>query len=576
MEDEQQSFSIEEHLTMGADHWNKWAEKQALRELDLTDRHISASSFENYVFPSKTKIFKTSFQNEATFKKSEFKKEVAIGNPHQDQTILFDDCKFEETVSISRDDKGKHIEFQNSEFNDGITAINRHQEGPTVKLDKCRIVGTTTFESSYIWDLQLFRCNFESHPRKAPAEYRDLSFRSAKFHYSDHFFTYCYFNNYNIHFENSTLRGIYHFENASFKNSKLLMKNCNGSAIFDFEKSTIEEFQIEIRACTNLQKLQIGLSRLIGKKLVIRISHCVIDHLMLSLGQCKFEIAQIIIDTSKISKIDADFKYFSTSEGYVSFTNTEFLSGNINFQNAVFGNQRSAFDKSTFTENTKTDFSYSHFKGPVTFIGAKISSNSPVPFRGASFAGGLDLNQIETNTHFDLDQTDIKQHFRLNGDEFPLPVYFLKKTPREIGLHFKRLKEIAAANKDHNLEIEFFAKELVAQGSKIGALYGFFSNYGRSTVIPFAWLFCTILWCSNLYFFHATSTNASWWNALNFSIAHAVAFSGTSKAIAESSSKALYYSNPPDFVQITSACESVLCTIFIFLLILAVRNRFRI
>jgi len=295
--------------------------------------------------------------------------------------------------------------------------------------------------------------------------------------------------------------------------------------------------------------------------------------------------------------------------------------GDANFDTAKF-KKPVWFDHAIFS--AKTDFSALEVKSAFSLAGAKF--HRPPDFIQAHFEEGPRLNNIE----IDLERGRFVPAIR----ELPA-VLSAKGWPPTDSISFwnilssgrkseaaktniacwRALKRLAIQAHDHEQEQVFFRRELLARRWVIdwplhakfwfGLFYGWFSDFGRSIMRPFGWLLGLSGACAWLY--HALAAmpvgakacvagngSGQWWAAIGVSLKNTLftAFSSADKI--KQSYACLYgvHVQPnelqpsvldktfqpviPDFVALIGVGQLLLSTILIFLILLAVRNHFRI
>ncbi len=164
------------------------------------------------------------------------------------------------------------------------------------------------------------------------------------------------------------------------------------------------------------------------------------------------------------------------------------------------------------------------------------------------------------------------------------------KGNKEKAARWRALKKIATDGADHVREMNFFAGELLERRGSDYCMFGarwlfdffylLFSNYGRGIILPLIWwaglvvLFAVVYWCS------ATDSDCGllWWNALFLSLIKSLPLigAGMGEQIREIS-LCLYCSDPlPPCISGITMLQTLLSTLFIFLILLGLRNNFRI
>jgi hypothetical protein len=132
----------------------------------------------------------------------------------------------------------------------------------------------------------------------------------------------------------------------------------------------------------------------------------------------------------------------------------------------------------------------------------------------------------------------------------------------------------------------FFAYELIAkrgyetQGLKLipNYLYELFGDFGRSLGRPSGWLLSVWFGFGILYrWLETADTVNNIWDGLSFSAANLFPFLGASRGALDGAKKALYGEGPLTVgINALGIVEGLLGILFLFLIGLALRNRFRI
>ena len=142
----------------------------------------------------------------------------------------------------------------------------------------------------------------------------------------------------------------------------------------------------------------------------------------------------------------------------------------------------------------------------------------------------------------------------------------------------RRLKEIAKDNEDHQRTLEYKIKEMQASRwhenrnplvLRLEGLYFILSNYGRSILLPIFWLIAF----STLLAGHYTQwTWDKWERALQCSVNNSLPVLGSSREVLKLCASVDF----PEASSWMTASHSVMSVILLFLLVLALRNRFRL
>ncbi|QZO12233.1 pentapeptide repeat-containing protein [Pseudoalteromonas piscicida] len=323
------------------------------------------------------------------------------------------------------------------------------------------------------------------------------------------------------------------------------------------------------------------------------------------------------------SKINGDCTLLSTTfhllfafngvkvDGIAVFSLATF-GGSAMFNNATFNNA-SYFSGATFKElayysasifqgdvefndcnfyGKSLNFKKCQFHETIDFQPKEAANLNHISFEGASFS-----KQLTISGHYncipDLRQTKTSHHIDLSLLTIKLNRHFLKNTGMEAAVNQEdadrlcRLKEIAESNKNHERALAFYADELRAKRwhtfnpwqSILDGLYSLTSNYGQSIMRP-----CMYLLASVFIFASATlsQTKQSSYDitqmkaALTISVATATPFLAISKEARTKSTEELFNKELPDNYYLYSYIHSGSSFVFMFLIGLGLRNRFRI
>ena len=174
------------------------------------------------------------------------------------------------------------------------------------------------------------------------------------------------------------------------------------------------------------------------------------------------------------------------------------------------------------------------------------------------------------------------KHITLHG----MDVDFRRPTQEPDADLYRRLKELAVSARDHDREQMFFAYELIAKrGHETSGLslipnhlYEITSNFGRSLTLPCFWLISIWIMFGILYRWLETSKGINHiWDGLLFSSAQLFPFLGGSKGTLRDAGKVLFGAPPFDtLINALALVEGGFGILFLFLIGLALRNRFRI
>jgi uncharacterized protein YjbI with pentapeptide repeats len=307
---------------------------------------------------------------------------------------------------------------------------------------------------------------------------------------------------------------------------------------------------------------------------------------------------------------------------YAAFDNTEFRS-NTDFNDTIFVN-RATFCKTKFSNHVEFHkakfssdaiFDLTSFEGIADFHSICFESNSSFiamegkshfSFRNAKFHVAPDFNQAHFTEVPQFDDVDFSKALNHNQSE----------SEENLSSRWRALKRLAIQGHDHERELLFFAEEIKSQRSIqdkafpnpvnyfnnkpvwlggarywFGYLYEYSSDFGRSVMLPLIWLLVLGFLFQVLYLKYpidsdlqeAISCDRSE-AAIYLSVRSTLPFlPATSYSENLSRSYTCLYGknsdgkeNIPNAIVFISIFQTILSSILIFLLLLALRNHFRI
>jgi hypothetical protein len=335
---------------------------------------------------------------------------------------------------------------------------------------------------------------------------------------------------------------------------------------------------------------------------------------------------------SQFGEGNTSFNRTQFGRGEVSFFKAQFGKGNVNFSGAKFGEGDVCFDKTQFSES-KVNFKYIKLSGQFNFSNAKGTEHiNFLSFKFATFDGPVNL--VNTNFNCIVDLTNTKLSHQLSLGRFNarakvktrskliLKIFIriqklwfgsqlqfsrtkktLKKCDR-LSRQFpwlskataanrsdieriRRLKELAEMNEHHRLALDLHVEELkcsrwIETISKralfVEFLFDKFGDYGRSLQRPFVGLVAIGALCSPIYYFSRVERAATITDALYYSFAQMLHLIPSSKTSRIEFATRLFGSTDkiPDYLFLLSWFQSLASIALVFLIGLALRNRFRI
>ena len=164
-------------------------------------------------------------------------------------------------------------------------------------------------------------------------------------------------------------------------------------------------------------------------------------------------------------------------------------------------------------------------------------------------------------------------------DEPPLIPRVVNHAPK-----FRRLKELATQNRDHDAALRFFASEQRAKRwsreygwwrTLLDYLYAGACNYGQSILLPLFWLLGVWAVAAALFLKLADeSPNAV--EAMIVAASNSLPFLSIASAARAEAFGILYGPLIPWYVDVVAGVQGLLSFIFLFLIGLGLRNRFRV
>jgi len=256
----------------------------------------------------------------------------------------------------------------------------------------------------------------------------------------------------------------------------------------------------------------------------------------------------------------------------VHFSQTRFLIGNLDFLKINFLGTETNFDN-IVVQNGNVNFSNSETTGQISFAGSIF--NQSLDFENTSFKAVPDFRRTQIAAHFTFHAMTIDAYD-------PMEVVGNEQDK------YRRLKEIAIQSKDHEKEFEFFANELRAKNHEenIGIaklpiwIYEIVSDFGRSIFMPFFGLVYTFMVYANIYAQIIINWKPDTPNIMGvahqYSLAMLTPFAPSSRQALADLRNSLSTLDSGIWLDILSVSETVLGIAFLFLIGLALRNRFRL
>lgn len=293
------------------------------------------------------------------------------------------------------------------------------------------------------------------------------------------------------------------------------------------------------------------------------------------------------------------------TEGYrLNFMGATFSAVEIDFSDSVFDNKNIDFDCLNFA-NGNFLFESCEFHGRVSFSDYEENASTAcqLSFRKSIFNSTLDISGVNTTGIIDLRETKLSTHTTLDNLGFTLARYrsvkflpgLLQAASNEDASKLRRLKEIAEANKNHTAALRFHAAEMRARrwhdmpvlSSILDGLFSMISNYGQSILRPFiAWL-VLVVGCGSIYSgalprdFSAQSflnvlSQAKFADGFLYSLVQTLPVFPISRTLQQDLYTSLSVDLSPTMLSSLTIMQNLLGVIFLFLIGLGLRNRFRL
>jgi Fe-S cluster assembly iron-binding protein IscA len=287
---------------------------------------------------------------------------------------------------------------------------------------------------------------------------------------------------------------------------------------------------------------------------------------------------------------------------YIDFSDCHFAGSFIDFKENDFGELSVLFNRikvdgifnfsNTGNQAKRFLFEASEFNGPVDFSNLKNSEDiSEISFQKSAFEKSLDISNNKFNFVVDLRSTSLKHQLSLHG----LNCDYRKNKKGEPSdandePKLKRLKEIAESNKDHFLAMECYADEMRVKRkfskSKIFEIsdycYDKLTNYGRSIKRPLSALVLVWLFFGGLYYWVSDVKTYENYNleklieALTLSGGHLLPFINSARLTRKEGVEVLFGSDLSPLMNFLTITQSLISFGLVFLIGLALRNRFKI
>jgi len=337
----------------------------------------------------------------------------------------------------------------------------------------------------------------------------------------------------------------------------------------------------------------------------------------LTFREATFGKCTLIFSKGSFGNCNVNFSFAKFEDGRLQFQDITFGKGNIDFSSTTINNL--GFSSTTFDDNTlkfnNTNLTKLIFK-PQAIESSRIEASGlsikrqaifelPVSastleffnLHGSSFDGPLTLSgnigtvpdlRASRYTHqVDLSALEVKLRRTPQSRNWFKKLSAVAEHPEDAA-RLRRIKEIAEANKDHQAALRFSADENRAkrwrQTSKLGSIldiaFSALSNYGQSILRPFFGLFFFFCVFTSLYLANSTEMSfeisTGWLQSMLLSASNSLPFLPQSRSVRDEAIKVLHCVSPSLWVNAIMIGQGILSFIFLFLIGLGLRNRFRL
>lgn len=444
----------------------------------------------------------------------------------------------------------------------------------------------------------------------------EVSFRG--YHFPSGFvdFEKAIFDDLQVDFSNAHFHGTVSFSDVHFNGNSIDFSN----AIFTSDAQFIEmEFN---KGCVSFKEVKflegaVYFSSTDFKDTYVIFTGATFECETISFDGVNIDRGELLFDSVKMEAANISFSDINLNEGFASFENARMCAYSINFCHFTSGQKEISFRRACFkgdvefdnsTFNGTIDFNGAElYKGSYSFCACKFKGNfnftnlineykaTNISFKHSIFEGSLDLFGNNLNCVLDLTHTKLSNQTPLSGLKCALKRKFSTKAVDPLDSErFLRLKEIALSNNDHSSALRFHASEMRAKRwqheeglnstitayteSLLDTLYGWLCDYGQSIMLPVIWFISCMTIFTFKYAFASDKleTIAAFPASFMLSISNSIPFLQSSKGVQKTAKELLFYFPDSTDVYFWLAAQGSLSFVFIFLIGLGLRNRFKI
>jgi len=510
----------------GKDEWILWVEKAPIASVSFEgvdfSKHINHKgniSFQGYKFPKGDVSFRGAKfgEGDVNFRQAEFKYGV----------VNFSQAEFKYgVVNFNEATFGKgNVDFSGASFGEGDVDFSQAEfEKGDVSFNEAYVIkGNVSFNCANFGegDVSFNETNFGEG---------DVSFYGAKFGEGDASFT-----------ETNFGEGYVDFSQAEFKKGYVDFNGAKfGEGDVDFSQAEFEKGDVNFGGAS--------------------FGGGVVDF-----SRAEFKKGNVFFNWANFGEGDVDFSLAEFKKGDVDFSGASFGGGDVDFSEAKFGEGEVRFEHFIFHGNA--DFSDLRGCDAVNLFSFKNVSFEKTFVISGDFGCVVDMVGTKTSHHMEL--SGLKCHLQRKC----LWGFFKKSNDKKDAARLRRLKELAEKNKHHEAALRFHANEMRAKrwhetgliASCQDMIFSGISDYGQSIWRPVAGLVLL-----TFFFPFVADTSLKFWEFMSLPIEkemvkealrNSLPFLPASRSILSS---------------ITSILHQLVAIIFIFLIGLGLRNRFRV
>ncbi|MEP3247977.1 MAG: hypothetical protein ABJN40_06350 [Sneathiella sp.] len=445
-----------------------------------------------------------------------------------------------------------------------------------------------------------------------------ISFKHFCFPDGPVFFKRAYFGQGTISFEFSNFGdGLVSFQDATFNKSNVLFNNASyGDGGVSFKNVMFGESSVDFG------NVSFGTGDLLFTEVTFRGRA---EQPIMFEGM-SFGKGTIYFDNTNFENVDVAFSDSNFESRNISFKNVMFIGGSVHFSQILLGSGFLSFENASFE---KCEFAIVHSNlgnSSISWNDARFLSGQFIFRHTIGNKGQFSMERVMSNIAIHLEGiqsvenlTKLSFHHTSFENSLILPpgcyncvpdlrntkitkaitfhdiITTLKRTKKkwwefwkvrkaldlEDASRFRRLKELAEINRDHQAALTYHANELRAlrwvkssiPASILDATFSWASDYGQSVWRPIrAFLLMDLFF----FGFYISSSSGNWIEAAKIVAANSLPFLTYSRAVQMESIQAMYGDQIPNFVTTLTFVQGIGSVVFLFLLGLGLRNRFRI